>query len=331
MDRPSADAAGLPLHLSFTPDRADFEALYATARTPFWQPAASFVGFFAIGILVGWAGDNVPLIRTILTWSKYSLAALLVVFIVAGHAAVLALRRLFRRLRAARAAAAAGPVEFAAYDDFVDIAEGGHTDIYPWREVLSARLGRGHVFLVVTGRRRLVLPRRAFADDAAMDAFAQPPKSVCAWNARTRTPRPRPRRRPPDEPQPLATWRRPPPSQRQLRVGELIRHAIAEILQRGEVHDPASRGLVVTVPEVRMTPDLRLATVFVMPLGGKDADTLLAALDRHRKFLRGEVAHRVNLRYAPELRFRLDNSFDEGERIDSLLRSPEVKRDLDGE
>ena len=113
-----------------------------------------------------------PLIRTILTWSKYSLTALLVVFIVAGHAAVLALRRLFRRLRAARAAAAAGPVEFAAYDDFVSIAEGGRTDIYPWREVLSARLGRGHVFLAVTGRRRLAVPRRAFADDAAMNAFA---------------------------------------------------------------------------------------------------------------------------------------------------------------
>ncbi len=172
VDRPSADAAALPLHLSFTPDRADFEALYATARTPVWQPAASFVGFFAIGVLVGWAGDNIPLIRTILTWSKYSLIALLLVFIVAGHAAVLALRRLFRRLRAARAAAAAGPVEFAAYDDFVSIADGGRTDIHPWREVLSATLGRGHVFLVVTGRRRLVLPRRAFADGAAMNAFA---------------------------------------------------------------------------------------------------------------------------------------------------------------
>jgi ribosome-binding factor A len=121
------------------------------------------------------------------------------------------------------------------------------------------------------------------------------------------------------------------PSQRQLRVGELIRHAVVEILQRGEVHDPALDGMVVTVPEVRMTPDLRLATVFVMPLAGKGADTLLATLDRHRKYLRGEVAHRVDLRYAPELRFRLDESFAAGERIDSLLRSPEVKRDLDGE
>ena len=119
------------------------------------------------------------------------------------------------------------------------------------------------------------------------------------------------------------------PTQRSLRVGELIRHALSEILQRGEVHDPDLEGMVVTVPEVRMTPDLKLATAFVMPLGGKDADKLVAALDRHRRFLRGEVAHRINLRYAPELRFRLDTSFDEGARIDALLRSPGVKRDLD--
>jgi ribosome-binding factor A len=120
-------------------------------------------------------------------------------------------------------------------------------------------------------------------------------------------------------------------SQRQLRVGELIRHALAEILQRGEVHDPDLEGMVVTVPEVRMSPDLRLATAFVIPLGGKGADTLVATLERHRKFLRGEVAHRVDLRYAPELRFRLDESFEVGERIDALLRQPEVKRDLDEE
>jgi ribosome-binding factor A len=119
------------------------------------------------------------------------------------------------------------------------------------------------------------------------------------------------------------------PSQRALRVGELIRHALAEILLRGEIHDPALEGLVVTVPEVRLTPDLRNATVFVMPLGGKGAENLVAAFERNKKYLRGEVAHRVNLRYAPELRFRLDESFDKGDRIDSLLRSPEVKRDVD--
>jgi ribosome-binding factor A len=117
-------------------------------------------------------------------------------------------------------------------------------------------------------------------------------------------------------------------SQRQLRVGELVRHALSEILQRGEVHDPDLEGMLVTVPEVRMSPDLKLATAFVVPLGGKGGDTLIAALDRNRKFLRGEVAHRIDLRYAPELRFRLDESFDEGERIDRLLQQPEVKRDL---
>jgi ribosome-binding factor A len=119
-------------------------------------------------------------------------------------------------------------------------------------------------------------------------------------------------------------------SQRQLRVGELIRHAIAEILQRGEIHDPELEQAVITVPEVRMTPDLRVATVYVMPLGGKDAAKLVAAFERNSRYLRGEVAHRVNLRYAPELRFRLDESFAEGDKIDALLRSPEVKRDLDG-
>ena len=118
------------------------------------------------------------------------------------------------------------------------------------------------------------------------------------------------------------------PSQRQLRVGELIRHALAEILQRGEVHDPDLEKVVVTVPEVRMTPDLKLATVYVMPLGGKDAEKILAACERNKKYLRGEIAHRINLRYAPEIKFRLDTSFDEGERIDALLRSPEVKKDL---
>lgn len=118
-------------------------------------------------------------------------------------------------------------------------------------------------------------------------------------------------------------------NQRQLRVGELIRHALAEILTRGDVHDPALEATVVTVPEVRMTPDLKLATAFVMPLGGKDADTVVAALERHKPYIRGEIAHRINLRYAPELRFRLDRSFEEGAHIDALLRSPTVRRDLE--
>ncbi len=120
------------------------------------------------------------------------------------------------------------------------------------------------------------------------------------------------------------------PTQRQLRVGEVIRHAFAEILQRGDIHDPALEGRTVTVPEVRMAADLKCATVFVMPLGGEGSDEVVAALDRHKKFLRGEIARRVSLRSAPDLRFRVDDSFDEGDRIDALLRSPEVSRDLDG-
>jgi ribosome-binding factor A len=121
------------------------------------------------------------------------------------------------------------------------------------------------------------------------------------------------------------------PSQRQLRVGELVRHALAEILQRGDVHDPALEGTVVTVPEVRMSPDLRLATVYVMPLGGQGGEAIVAAFDRNKKYLRGEIAHRVDLRYAPDLRFRLDTSFAEGERVDALLRSSQVRRDTDGD
>jgi len=117
-------------------------------------------------------------------------------------------------------------------------------------------------------------------------------------------------------------------SQRQLRVGELIRHALADMLIRGEVHDPVLEGHMITVPEVRMTADLRLATVYVMPLGGRDQTDVLAALDRNKKFLRGEIARHVNLKFAPDLRFRIDDRFDEAERIEKLLRTPVVQRDL---
>ena len=118
-------------------------------------------------------------------------------------------------------------------------------------------------------------------------------------------------------------------SQRQLRVGELVRHAIAEMLARGDVHDPVIEGHLITVPEVRMSPDLRLATIYVMPMGGRDANEVVAAFDRHKKYLRAEIAHRVNLKFAPDIRFRVDERFDEAERIDRLLRSPKVQRDLD--
>jgi ribosome-binding factor A len=117
-------------------------------------------------------------------------------------------------------------------------------------------------------------------------------------------------------------------SQRQLRVGETVRHAVAEILAHGNVHDPDLEGLIITVPEVKMSPDLKLATVYVMPLGGRDTDKVITALARNKKFLRGEVAHRVNLKFAPDLRFRIDDRFDEAERIEKLLRTPEVQRDL---
>jgi ribosome-binding factor A len=87
-------------------------------------------------------------------------------------------------------------------------------------------------------------------------------------------------------------------------------------------------GHLITVPEVRMSPDLRLATIYVMPLGGRDASEVLAALERHKRYLRGEVAHRVNLKFAPDIRFRIDERFDEADRIERLLRSPDVARDL---
>ena len=119
------------------------------------------------------------------------------------------------------------------------------------------------------------------------------------------------------------------PSQRQLRVGELIRHALADMLTRGEVHDPVLEGTLVTVPEVRMTADLRLATIYVMPLGGKDQDAVLEAFNRNKKFLRGEIAHHVNLKFAPDIRFMIDERFGEAERIEKLLRTPAVRRDLE--
>jgi ribosome-binding factor A len=121
----------------------------------------------------------------------------------------------------------------------------------------------------------------------------------------------------------------PGPSQRALRVGELIRHAVAEMLSRGEVHDPVLEGHLVTVPEVRMSGDLKLATIYVMPLGGRDIEKVIEALDRNKKYLRGEISHRVNLKFAPDIRFRLDERFDEAERIQKLLRTPAVQRDLD--
>ena len=119
------------------------------------------------------------------------------------------------------------------------------------------------------------------------------------------------------------------PSQRQLRVGELIRHALSEILTRGELDDPDLDGIVVSVGEVRVSPDLKVATALVMPLGGRDQDRVVTGLTRHAKWLRGQVAHRVTLKFAPEIRFRLDTRYEDDDRITRMLRSPDIKRDLD--
>ena len=119
------------------------------------------------------------------------------------------------------------------------------------------------------------------------------------------------------------------PSQRQLRVGEQVRHALAEVLARGDVHDPELGGMVISVLEVRMSPDLRHGTVLVMPLGGKGEAEAVAALNRNAKELRHEVSRRLReLKYSPDLRFRVDDRYDETARIEKIFAQERVKRDL---
>ena len=119
------------------------------------------------------------------------------------------------------------------------------------------------------------------------------------------------------------------PSQRMLRVGEQVRHALSETLQRGEIIDPVIENSVVSVSEVRMSPDLKIATAFVSPLGAVDTNAVVEALNRHAKFIRGRVSGALRqMKYMPEFRFRLDTSFDNFARINDLLKSPEVARDL---
>jgi ribosome-binding factor A len=113
-----------------------------------------------------------------------------------------------------------------------------------------------------------------------------------------------------------------------LRVGELVRHALSGFLARGEVDDPVLAGKTVTVPEVRMTPDLKLATAYIMPLGGEGAAEVAEALNRHHKFIRGRIAPELDLKFAPDLRFFVDTTFEEFQRIDSLLRTDRVQQDL---
>ena len=121
------------------------------------------------------------------------------------------------------------------------------------------------------------------------------------------------------------------PSQRQLRVGEQVRHALSELLQRGEVRDDLIEATVVSISEVRMSPDLKIATAFVAPLGAKNDQAVVEALNRSARFIRGRMGPALRqMKYMPEFRFRLDTSYDNMARIDELLRSPEVKRDLDG-
>lgn len=118
------------------------------------------------------------------------------------------------------------------------------------------------------------------------------------------------------------------PTQRMLRVGELVRHALAQVFARGEIVDPLLEGKVITVPEVRMAHDLKLASAYIMPLGGEGAAEIVEALNRHHKFIRGRIAPALGLKFAPDLRFFVDETFDEYGRIDALLRSDRVQRDL---
>ncbi|AZV18046.1 30S ribosome-binding factor RbfA [Mesorhizobium sp. M7A.F.Ce.TU.012.03.2.1] len=122
------------------------------------------------------------------------------------------------------------------------------------------------------------------------------------------------------------------PSQRMLRVAEQVRHALSETLQRGEIIDPLIENTVVSVSEVRMSPDLKVATAFVSPLGAKDTDAVVEALNKHAKFIRGRVSGALRqMKFMPEFRFKLDTSFDNFAKINDLLKSPEVARDLDPE
>ncbi|MFN3509397.1 MAG: 30S ribosome-binding factor RbfA [Allorhizobium sp.] len=119
------------------------------------------------------------------------------------------------------------------------------------------------------------------------------------------------------------------PSQRMLRVGEQVRAAITQVLQRGEVNDDIIEKTVISVSEVRMSPDLKMATAYVAPLGVSDHDAVIAALNKHAKFIRGRIGGQLRqMKYMPEVRFRDDTSFDNYQKIDALLRSPEVQRDL---
>ena len=120
-----------------------------------------------------------------------------------------------------------------------------------------------------------------------------------------------------------------PPSQRQLRIGELVRHKLAEMLARGDIHDDVIASHAITVPEVRLSSDLKLATAYVITLGDSDTDAVIEALNRNKRYIRAEVAQAVNLKFAPDIRFRRDETFEEASRIDQLLASAKVRQDVE--
>ena len=118
------------------------------------------------------------------------------------------------------------------------------------------------------------------------------------------------------------------PSQRQLRVGEMLRHALADILRENDIRDPELEGVSVTITQVKPSPDMRYATVYCEPLGGENAKEIVAALNRHKGFLRGEMGHRIAMKFTPDLRFVEDQSFAEAQKIETILKSDAVQRDL---
>ncbi len=119
------------------------------------------------------------------------------------------------------------------------------------------------------------------------------------------------------------------PTQRMLRVGELVRHALSDLLIRGEITDPIVETNIITISEVRMSPDLKLASAYVTPLGGKNAQNIVDALNNHKKFIRGKIVPQLKLKYAPDIRFFVDDRFEEAERIEKLLRSVAPRGDIE--
>ena len=118
------------------------------------------------------------------------------------------------------------------------------------------------------------------------------------------------------------------PSQRQLRVGEMLRHALAEVLRENDIRDPDLEGVSVTITQIKPSPDMRYATVYCEPLGGENAKEIVAALNRHKGFLRGEMGRLISMKFTPDLRFVEDEFFAEAQKIETILKSPEVQRDL---